>query len=179
MDTKRCFKCGRELPLSSFYKHPQMGDGHLNKCKDCTKQDVRKDYDRKSGNPNWVEKERARGREKYHRLGYVSRRTERKQIKEKMFKQMKTVRKVINSCLTPDKELHHWNYNQRYSLIALDKRLHHRLHSVIELNLEEGIYYHNGEKLDTIEKHLAVIKQVCEDRGFRYTDILLINKLSA
>lgn len=40
---KRCFKCGKEKELGLFYKHPQMGDGHLNKCKTCTKKDV---YDR-------------------------------------------------------------------------------------------------------------------------------------
>lgn len=179
MDTKRCFKCGRELPLSSFYKHPQMGDGHLNKCKDCTKKDVKKDYERNIQNPEWVEKERARGREKYYRLGYVGRPTQRKLVKERSFKSMKTVRRDIHLDIPKDKELHHWNYNQRYNLIVLDKRLHHRLHSVIELNMEEGIYYHKGEKLDTIEKHLKVIKSVCEERGFRYSDIILINKLSA
>jgi hypothetical protein len=42
MTTKRCFKCLCEKPIEAFYKHAQMGDGHLNKCKDCTKRDVAK-----------------------------------------------------------------------------------------------------------------------------------------
>lgn len=40
--TKTCFKCARELPLTEFYKHPQMADGHLGKCKQCTKGDAKK-----------------------------------------------------------------------------------------------------------------------------------------
>jgi len=58
--TKTCFKCGRAKVLAEFYKHKQMKDGRLNKCKCCTKNDVRKhreqnierirEYDRARGN---------------------------------------------------------------------------------------------------------------------------------
>ena len=42
---KRCFRCQVVKPLSDFYAHAAMKDGHINKCAECTKADVRRHRD--------------------------------------------------------------------------------------------------------------------------------------
>ena len=55
---KECFKCEVLKPVDSFYRHKQMKDGRFNKCKECTKLDVGRNY-RKNIN-HYIEYEKGR-----------------------------------------------------------------------------------------------------------------------
>ena len=65
---KQCFKCNVVKPLTEFYKHTKMPDGYVNKCKECNIKDVKGNYIDNKSKEGFIEKERKRGRQKYHRL---------------------------------------------------------------------------------------------------------------
>lgn len=154
MDTKVCFKCGRELPLSSFYKHSRMGDGHLNKCKDCTRKDVSENTAKKTSNPEWRRKERERGREKYRRLGYKANKMRHPETRGvTRYFQLKGVH--LFGC-----EFHHWNYNFLNDVIAIPISLHRRLHNLLKFDEETKCFYHNGRLLETKEDHINLIRSL-------------------
>lgn len=46
MNYKICFICHENKKITEFPKHPKMKDGHLNKCKICTKNYLKKYYDK-------------------------------------------------------------------------------------------------------------------------------------
>lgn len=169
---KKCFKCNHDKELEEFYAHKQMRDGHLNKCKSCTRIDTKAHADMVTSTPEGREKERRRHREKYHRLGY---RGKHKPTKDQKKKAMTTYRerypeKVISKHLSHDIEVmdgyqrHHWSYNPEHAREIIEIRVdeHYTLHRHIVYDQERMMYRRcdNGELLDTRDSHIAYAKTI-------------------
>lgn len=162
METKKCFKCGRVLPLSEFYKHPAMGDGHLNKCKECAKRDSRIRYEQKLSDASFVEKERKRGRDKYKRL-YSNGRSKKKSHSENSSTKSYYMRRGID---VGECEFHHWNYNKRNDVFVLCRRAHKLAHKYLTFNNESGLFYYRGKLLKTKEEHRKYLESIFEGLGY-------------
>ena len=62
---KPCIICAERKPLDEFYTHPQMADGHLNKCKVCCRiYTIKRELKLKSTDLSWYEGELSRHRAK-------------------------------------------------------------------------------------------------------------------
>jgi hypothetical protein len=172
MFTKICFKCGIDKPLTEYYAHKQMGDGHLNKCKDCTKKDTQNRIDVLKNDESWVKSEQKRGREKYHRL-YSGNIKIDPIVKKKLmtkyydkYPEKKATRSKISNLkpLIKGNHLHHWSYNLEHAkdVIELTPKLHSKLHRFIIYDQEQMMYrrYDTNVLLNTKEKHLEFIEIV-------------------
>jgi hypothetical protein len=163
MKIKKCIACNIEKVISEYYKHGQMLDGHLNKCKECCKIQSNKRYSKLYENKEFVESERQRQKEKYKRLGYYSK---HKDSTIKRPWKNSVIYKGLHKKLKCEKghELHHWNYNERYleDVIVLPISIHRKIHKKLKLDLDKKIFIYQNEYLDTLEKHKIAIEKILE-----------------
>lgn len=147
---KTCFKCGKEKPIEEFYIHRAMKDGHLNKCKDCTKQDTRENriknivyykiYDRKrSSLPHRIEARKLYAateeyKEKHKILlkKYREANKYKKNARERLRNAIITGKITIKPCEicgeTRNVQAHHEDYSKPLDVIWLCTKHHAWIH---------------------------------------------------
>lgn len=162
MHLKRCFKCGRLLPLSEFYKTRAMKDGRLNKCKDCTKKDVKhyreenlekiREYDR--NRPNKTERyTRAKSYIKTLKGKQAKAKANRKystQYREKRIAHNEVSKALANKKLTPLPceicgsteriQAHHFDYSKPLEIIWLCEKHHKQRHKFLNEMKRKSLY---------------------------------------
>lgn len=144
---KVCFRCGETKPLSHFYKHPKMLDGHLNKCKTCTKSDVRDnreknvDYYRAYDTKRNYSRNRVEARQTYS-AEYASKNPIVKSAQTKVNNAVRDKRIFRPTCCEfcgnhGTIHAHHSSYSEDMWLVVtwLCAACHHRLHKDFEFQL--------------------------------------------
>jgi len=169
---KKCFKCGSTKPITAFYKHSQMSDGYLNKCKECTKLDVKNQYALNVNTHGWIEKERQRGREKYKRLKYKDKYKptsgNKKVIMRKYIEQYPEKRKAQTASQhikTPKGyNKHHWCYSETYytDVLFLTIKDHYLIHRSMYYDQSNLRYRRkdNDNLLSTKQSHIDFLYEL-------------------
>jgi len=119
---KRCFKCRKIKDLDDFYQHKEMADGHLGKCKTCTKKDVKRRYYDPDARERIAryEKERAQKPDRKQAVIEYQRRRRKKypgknRARNKIsnaIRDGKLVRKPCQICGDTNSEAHHTDYRK-------------------------------------------------------------------
>jgi len=136
---KLCFKCKTVKPLFDFYKHQKMADGHVNKCKECNKNDVMehrlknlekvRQYDRDRGkNP-----ERTKANAEITRIWRAEdkRRQKAHNAVHRSIKKGELIRKPCCRCNEKKSLAHHEDYDKPLDVMWLCQPCHKQRHKEI------------------------------------------------
>lgn len=136
---KECFKCQAVKPIEEFYKHSKMADGHLNKCKECCKHDVKTHRTKNLDRIRAYDRARAKTDERIKHAIEVTR-AWRKQDKRRAsahsavaraIKSGELVRQPCEVCSKPKTVGHHDDYDKPLDVRWLCQACHVQHHKSI------------------------------------------------
>jgi hypothetical protein len=104
-----------------------MGDGHLNKCKDCTRKDSALQLEKNKQNPEWIKKERERVRLKQLKQKGKPRTIIYAEIKAKIASG-EIIKLPCAVCGNAKAQGHHEDYSKPFDLVWLCVRHHQDRH---------------------------------------------------
>lgn len=150
--SKRCFKCLQVLPLEAFYKHSMMSGGRMNKCKECTKRDVKEHrqanlervraYDKLRGSmPHRVAARKEYAQTEAGKLAHKRALDKQKAIRPKQaaaryavsnaLRDGKLVKLPCVVCGSEKVEGHHADYDRPLDVVWLCNRHHREAHALV------------------------------------------------
>ena len=165
---KNCFKCGELKPLSEYYTHKQTSDGHIGKCKSCTKADSAKRLAEKRNDPEWAFNERSRKRR-------TNRTCRKSRTKEDKTSPKYGARLAAQRIPKKDgHQNHHWSYREEHwkDIIQLETNDHYKVHRFMIYDSERLQYRTiHGVLLDTKESAEHYYSKVLSIKDGVYSEL--------
>lgn len=134
---KTCFKCKAPKSLDEFYRHPQMGDGYLGKCKECTRADTLR---RSQEKPDYIRAYEQKRRDLPHRIA-LRKRVSTAWLSSEKTRAHNAVRRALikgtltrlscEMCGSPKSHAHHDDYSQPLAVIWLCPTHHKARHAFL------------------------------------------------
>jgi hypothetical protein len=136
---KTCFKCNTVRPLTDFYAHSKMSDGHLNKCKQCTKIDVLKHRNKNIEKVRQYDRDRAKNPDRQKANIAVTkawREEDKRRYKchyavSQAIKKGELIRKNCEKCGNENSLAHHEDYDKPLMVNWLCQPCHKQRHKEI------------------------------------------------
>ena len=147
--SKSCFKCLAVKPLDEFYIHTRMADGHLNKCKECTKKDVAKHREENLEKIREYDRQRDKRPERIAAKSEISkawrledkRRMAAHNAVARAIKSGKIKRMPCERCNSEKSVAHHEDYDFKLQVMWLCQSCHKQRHK----ELLHGCYEKNAQ----------------------------------
>ena len=137
---KECFKCKTIKPLAEFYKHSAMSDGHVNKCKECNKNDVTANRNKNLEKFRAYDRERAKKPERIKANAEINRawRAEDKRrvlahsAVARAIRSGELVRQPCSRCNDSKSVAHHEDYDKPLEVVWLCQPCHKQRHKELK-----------------------------------------------